>query len=530
MLTVIREMAEEAELRDVRALPVVDGLARVVARGDDAVAPTPEMLDKLREAGVVDAGGAGLVELVRGVLHELTGEPLPDVPEVTEEITEESIHHEESEYRYCTVFVVEGDALDLDALHASLEPLGDSLLVTGDASVAKVHVHTDEPERRARPRPRGRASSTALASRSATCTARPSERERWLAQLHAAAQAPPAEVALVAVAQGGGQPRHPPQRGSGDRDRGRADDEPLGRADPRGRHRRQRRPRDRAAEQPERPPRRRERRGGVDEGRPRDRDGLRARGDRRRVRVRRRTGTSTPTRRRCASAIEGLAVGEIVQASRDATVDGVTAAEGDFLAHAGRAGVRGRRRARAVLDGLLDRFSQDGRSFVQVLRGEGAPEAGEIEPRIAARGLDAGREVGRPTPLPAPPLGGVARGDPGPARRGQRRLPLLARAPARAAAGPRGRRRGRQRLRGRRRRPSARSRRRRHGLPAARPRRRGRDARRDRGLGRRGALPHRGGDRRRARGDPARRRRRARREGRDGRRARGGDSRDAAPG
>ena len=106
MLTVIREMAEESELRDVRALPVVDGLARVVARGDDAVRRTPDMLDKLREAGVVDAGGVGLVELVRGVLHELTGEPLPDVPEVTQEITEESIHHEESEYRYCTVFVV----------------------------------------------------------------------------------------------------------------------------------------------------------------------------------------------------------------------------------------------------------------------------------------------------------------------------------------------------------------------------------------------------------------------------------------
>ena len=87
MLTVIREMAEEAELRDVRALPVVEGLTRVVARGDDAVRRTPEMLDKLREAGVVDAGGAGLVELVRGVLHALTGEPLPDVPEVTEEIS-----------------------------------------------------------------------------------------------------------------------------------------------------------------------------------------------------------------------------------------------------------------------------------------------------------------------------------------------------------------------------------------------------------------------------------------------------------
>ncbi|MGA8486272.1 MAG: DAK2 domain-containing protein, partial [Gaiella sp.] len=185
MLTVIREMAEEAELRDVRALPVVEGLTRIVARGDDAVRRTPEMLDKLREAGVVDAGGAGLVELVRGVLHALTGEPLPDVPEVTDEISEESIHHEESEYRYCTVFVVEGEALDLDALHASLEPLGDSLLVTGDATVAKVHVHTDEPEGAL---DRGRAVGVVDAARVeiGDMHSQASERERWLAQLHAA--------------------------------------------------------------------------------------------------------------------------------------------------------------------------------------------------------------------------------------------------------------------------------------------------------------------------------------------------------
>ena len=65
MLTVIREMAEEAERRDVRSLPATEALARAIDRGDDAVRRTPELLDKLRESGVVDAGGAGLVELLR---------------------------------------------------------------------------------------------------------------------------------------------------------------------------------------------------------------------------------------------------------------------------------------------------------------------------------------------------------------------------------------------------------------------------------------------------------------------------------
>ena len=203
MLTVIREMAEEAELPEVRALPVAEALARAIARGDDAVERTPEMLDKLRESGVVDAGGAGLVELFRGILHGLTGEPLPEVPIVAEEIAEESIHHEESEFRYCTVFVVEGAELDLDAIHARLEPLGDSLLVTGDESIAKVHVHTDEPEDALAV---GRAVGVVDAAHVeiGDMHSQAAERERWLAQLHAAAQAPHAATALVAVAQGAG--------------------------------------------------------------------------------------------------------------------------------------------------------------------------------------------------------------------------------------------------------------------------------------------------------------------------------------
>ena len=204
MLTVIREMAEEAELPEVRALPVAEALARAIARGDDAVERTPEMLDKLRESGVVDAGGAGLVELFRGILHGLTGEPLPEVPIVAEEIAEESIHHEESEYRYCTVFVVEGAELDLDAIHARLEPLGDSLLVTGDDSMAKIHVHTDEPEDALAGRARGRRRRRIARVEIGDMHSQAAERERWLAQLHAAAQAPHAATGLVAVAQGAG--------------------------------------------------------------------------------------------------------------------------------------------------------------------------------------------------------------------------------------------------------------------------------------------------------------------------------------
>ena len=144
MLTVIRELAEEAEALATPELPVPDLLRAVVERGSDAVARTPQLLDVLREAGVVDAGGAGLLELVRGLVAAVTGEPLPEPPP-RQELGLEAIHQERSRYRYCTIFVVEGVGLDTDVIERELEPLGDSLLVVGDPSTLKVHVHTDDP-------------------------------------------------------------------------------------------------------------------------------------------------------------------------------------------------------------------------------------------------------------------------------------------------------------------------------------------------------------------------------------------------
>jgi hypothetical protein len=144
MLSVIRELAEESE--DVGADQSIPGLlAALVRRGEEAVARTPEQLNILREAGVVDAGGAGLLEIVRGLAAEVAGEELPEAPAAREELSMEAIHQELSRYRYCTTFVIEGDELDMDAIEAELEQLGDSLLVVGDPEALKVHVHTDEP-------------------------------------------------------------------------------------------------------------------------------------------------------------------------------------------------------------------------------------------------------------------------------------------------------------------------------------------------------------------------------------------------
>ena len=145
MLTVIRELAEQAERRATEPPPLGDFLVELVRHGEEAVARTPEQLDILREAGVVDAGGAGLVELLRGLAGAVSGEAVPVAPEVAAPRGAEAIHLEPSRYRYCTVFVVEGEVLDREELEAQLEPLGDSLVVVGDETAIKVHIHTDDP-------------------------------------------------------------------------------------------------------------------------------------------------------------------------------------------------------------------------------------------------------------------------------------------------------------------------------------------------------------------------------------------------
>jgi DAK2 domain fusion protein YloV len=195
MLTAIREMAEEAERGS--------DVAEVVARGDDCVARTQAMLPVLTEAGVVDAGAAGLVEIVRGLAAALTGEALPERPAGEAWVLDEdAVHLELSRYRYCTVFVVEGESLDAGALEAELEPLGDSLFVVGDANALKVHVHTDDP---------GRALSLGVARGAvegveiANMHAQTREREERL--LHAVPSAAGQTTAAIAVVGGTGNRR-----------------------------------------------------------------------------------------------------------------------------------------------------------------------------------------------------------------------------------------------------------------------------------------------------------------------------------
>src|SRR4051794_23589394 len=145
ILTVARALAEEAERLAPDAPRLEELLPALVRHGDAAVARTPEQLPLLREAGVVDAGAAGLVEALRGIAAAVTGEPIPAAAPLDAVLGEAAIHQQASRFRYCTTFVVEGEGIDRDGLHAELVLLGDSLLVVGDPRALKVHVHTDDP-------------------------------------------------------------------------------------------------------------------------------------------------------------------------------------------------------------------------------------------------------------------------------------------------------------------------------------------------------------------------------------------------
>jgi DAK2 domain fusion protein YloV len=164
MLTVFREMAHslarqlahlEADKqrlgRDVdetrQDAVLAEVLERAIEDGERAVARTPEQLEVLRESGVVDAGGHGLVLILAGVVAGLRGDGA-EVPEVPHhEPPRLSLpHHQDSRYRYCTNFIVSGSGLSNREFLPRLERLGDSVLVVGDDATLKVHVHTDEPE------------------------------------------------------------------------------------------------------------------------------------------------------------------------------------------------------------------------------------------------------------------------------------------------------------------------------------------------------------------------------------------------
>jgi len=152
MLTVLREMAEAAAVapKDAGGKALME---EVVGAGWKSVERTPSLLRVLADAGVVDAGGYGLVILIEGATNGQSSRVTPIATRIERQpvgptaLYVEETEEEESEFTYCTSFLVSGQSLDQAFLEEQLGRLGDSLLVVGDPSQLKVHVHTDNPDK-----------------------------------------------------------------------------------------------------------------------------------------------------------------------------------------------------------------------------------------------------------------------------------------------------------------------------------------------------------------------------------------------
>ncbi len=155
MLTVIKDASKAAE-EAAQAEP--DNLTKVteaaVEAARNSVARTPLLLDVLREAGVVDAGGQGVYVLLEGALRYLEGKVeemkyrrpqlvAAELPAGTK--TAQIVAEAGEPYGYCTNFLLEGNKLNPDKIRKRLESKGQSIVVVGDETTIRVHIHTYDP-------------------------------------------------------------------------------------------------------------------------------------------------------------------------------------------------------------------------------------------------------------------------------------------------------------------------------------------------------------------------------------------------
>ncbi|KPU28392.1 dihydroxyacetone kinase [Caloranaerobacter sp. TR13] len=149
ILTVARECAERALEIAKKERDIKKFLEEVIKHGEITLKKTPEMLPVLKQAGVVDAGGKGLIYILLGALDVVsTGDSTLLEDDIYIEI-EDSINierlDEDIKFGYCTEFIINSENVDINEFKQEIMGLGDSLLVVNNDEVTKVHIHTNNP-------------------------------------------------------------------------------------------------------------------------------------------------------------------------------------------------------------------------------------------------------------------------------------------------------------------------------------------------------------------------------------------------
>ncbi|MGH2016639.1 DAK2 domain-containing protein [Aerococcus urinaeequi] len=165
ILTVARDSAAAGMQKAEETDDIIEVMTAVLEEAQTSLENTPNLLPVLKEVGVVDSGGQGLVYIYHGFLESLTGESIPvksadpNKANVTELAHQEnffntahSVASEDIHYGYCTEIMVKigdgetvTDEFDYDTFRNHLDGIGDSLLVVSDDEIVKVHVHTETP-------------------------------------------------------------------------------------------------------------------------------------------------------------------------------------------------------------------------------------------------------------------------------------------------------------------------------------------------------------------------------------------------
>ena len=150
ILTVVRESGEYAIKASKKEKDLLKFLEMVIAEANNSLERTPELLKSLKEAGVVDSGGKGLVLIYEGLYEALKGNPIKakdlndsNVSEIKQAGT--SINTEDIKFCYCTEFILESNSISDTEIRDIMLKYGDSLAVVGDEGIIKVHVHTNDP-------------------------------------------------------------------------------------------------------------------------------------------------------------------------------------------------------------------------------------------------------------------------------------------------------------------------------------------------------------------------------------------------
>lgn len=149
ILTVVRESSEYALKAAALEEDIVEFMKLLVKEANNSLNRTPELLHALKEAGVVDSGGKGLVLVYEGMLKSLEGQFVENeeiqASEATSVQVENKISTEDIKFQYCTEFILETDKISDVQMRDKMIKYGDSLVVVGDDGIIKVHVHTNTP-------------------------------------------------------------------------------------------------------------------------------------------------------------------------------------------------------------------------------------------------------------------------------------------------------------------------------------------------------------------------------------------------